>query len=209
MSNTKISKKPWGEEYLLYENKDVAIWHLTIKKGQETSFHSHPKKKTGLIVIGGAAQVDFLKDSRNILPGQKIMIRQGVFHRTKNLLSSDLELLEIETPVDKSDLIRLEDPYGRAGTPYSSDYCDERPFRKLPSSYWLKMGDCEVMMANFHHFDGDFLYALVVGGLFSEEGLCVAGPGDVLDTKVFELLITKFEVHQDTMGVLIRRSNDA
>lgn len=42
-------KKPWGEEYLLYQNDDVAIWHLYIDPKQKTSLHSHPNKKTGLV----------------------------------------------------------------------------------------------------------------------------------------------------------------
>ena len=45
-SNIKV-KKPWGSEYLIYQNNDIAVWLLKIIKGQNTSLHCHPIKKTG------------------------------------------------------------------------------------------------------------------------------------------------------------------
>ena len=41
-----IVKKPWGYEYLLFENDYVAVWILHLKKGQATSVHCHPGKKS-------------------------------------------------------------------------------------------------------------------------------------------------------------------
>lgn len=122
---TEITKKPWGKEYLLYENDDVAIWHLILDPWQSTSLHAHPNKKTGLVVLKGAAEVSFLSSKQAVLTGQKVMIRQGVFHQTKCMTSCGLEMLEIETPVDKADLVRLEDGYGRAGKPYTHESCGE------------------------------------------------------------------------------------
>ena len=105
-------------EYLLFENQDVAIWHLFIEKWKCTSLHCHPNKKTGLVVLGGAAKVDFLNGTNKLFAGEKVMIRHGVFHRTTNMVSETLQMLEIETPVDKSDILRLEDNYGRRSSPY-------------------------------------------------------------------------------------------
>ena len=56
-----IVEKPWGYEYLAYENKDVALWALYISYDQETSLHCHPNKDTGLIVLDGSVNVSFLK----------------------------------------------------------------------------------------------------------------------------------------------------
>ena len=36
-----IVKKPWGYEYLCYENEDVAVWFLHIEYNQKTSMHCH------------------------------------------------------------------------------------------------------------------------------------------------------------------------
>ena len=53
----KIAKrKPWGCEFLAYENDNVAIWHLLIDPWAETSLHCHPNKKTGLIVLEGGGE---------------------------------------------------------------------------------------------------------------------------------------------------------
>ena len=42
-----VVNKPWGYEYLAYENEYVGLWFLHIEKDQETSLHCHPKKDTG------------------------------------------------------------------------------------------------------------------------------------------------------------------
>ena len=57
--NENIVKKPWGYEYLVYENDDVGLWFLYISKDQSTSTHCHPKKTTGLVVLDGEAELSF------------------------------------------------------------------------------------------------------------------------------------------------------
>ena len=47
----------------------------------------------------------------------KLMIRPGLFHSTK-ALSKTAKILEIETPVNKNDLVRFRDQYGRKEKPY-------------------------------------------------------------------------------------------
>ena len=44
-----IVKKPWGYEYLVFENEFVAIWMLHIVRKRKTSMHCHPQKRTSLI----------------------------------------------------------------------------------------------------------------------------------------------------------------
>ena len=58
-----LVKKPWGYEYLMYQNGTVGVWYLHIKEGARTSLHCHPHKKTGLILLSGEAVVSFLNDS--------------------------------------------------------------------------------------------------------------------------------------------------
>ena len=68
-----IVKKPWGYEYLVYENENVALWFLNISKGQKTSMHCHPKKTTGLMVINGDAEVSFLSNKMKLSKSEKVM----------------------------------------------------------------------------------------------------------------------------------------
>ncbi len=106
-------EKPWGYEYLVYENNDAALWLLYIKEGESTSLHSHPKKTTGLVLLNGKAQLDFINDSKIIEGPKKEMFRRGLFHKTTALSEGGVFVLEIETPNEKKDLVRLDDTYGR------------------------------------------------------------------------------------------------
>jgi len=134
-----IVKKPWGYEYLVYENDDIGIWLLNIKKDQSTSLHCHPKKNTGLIVLDGIAEVTCLPSvipsGKKIIRGlDKTALRRGLFHSTK-ALSDSLLLLEVETPKDKHDLVRLSDNYGRELKSYE-DESFEIP--KKSDCLWIK-----------------------------------------------------------------------
>ena len=129
-----IVKKPWGYEYLVYENDKVGLWFLHITKDQQTSMHCHPNKTTGLILLDGEAEVSFLSDSYKLKPVSKTMIRKGLFHSTKATSEHGAFVFEIETPVDKHDLVRLEDKYGREGKPYE-DNTFETP--KQEDCFWI------------------------------------------------------------------------
>ena len=121
-----IVKKPWGYEYLVFENEFVAIWMLHIVRKRKTSMHCHPKKRTSLILLTGNATCYHLEGAEKLKPIEGIFIEEGVFHLTE--ASSELPIdpqsengiwvMEIESPPDKADLIRMKDEYGRAGEAY-------------------------------------------------------------------------------------------
>ena len=112
-----VVKKPWGYEYLMFENDFVAIWVLHLKKNQTTSMHCHPRKKTSLVVLSGKVQSSTLTEwfDLNIIDG--LILEGGVFHTSK-ALTNDVFIMEIETPPNKKDLVRLKDSYGREGKAY-------------------------------------------------------------------------------------------
>jgi acetolactate synthase-1/2/3 large subunit len=125
--NNTIVKKPWGYEYLVFENENVAIWMLHISRMQKTSMHSHPKKTTALILLNGEkAKISSLNGEFILKESDCLMIDRGAFHQTEAI--SDISnvpisqngiwVMEIESPVDKSDLVRLKDTYGRVGYAY-------------------------------------------------------------------------------------------
>lgn len=115
-----IVKKPWGQEYLIFENNHVAIWILQIKKGAQTSMHCHPNKKTSLVVLQGNVVCSTLEKSYHEGPNGGLMIPKGAFHQTAVPADAteDAWVMEIESPVNKRDLIRLKDKYGRVGQGY-------------------------------------------------------------------------------------------
>lgn len=115
-----VVKKPWGYEYLIFETAEVALWLLHIEKGKGTSLHCHPLKTTGLVLLEGEAELGFIADSKVIKAPSKQMIRRGLFHSTTALSDGGVILLEIETPNDKQDLVRLTDGYGREKNGYET-----------------------------------------------------------------------------------------
>lgn len=109
--DNNIVRKPWGYEYIAFQNNSVALKVLHIKKDERTSLHCHPNKSTGLVIIDGTATLNFIADQCELSAPSKKMIRRGLFHQT--IAQTDLLMLEIESPVDKDDLVRLKDQYGR------------------------------------------------------------------------------------------------
>jgi len=125
--NNFIVQKPWGYEYLVFENENVAIWMLQISRTKKTSMHAHPNKTTALILLNGEdAQVSSLDNEFILKESDCLMIDKAAFHSTeaisklqnKPFSQNGLWVMEIESPVDKSDLVRLKDSYGRVGTAY-------------------------------------------------------------------------------------------
>jgi mannose-6-phosphate isomerase-like protein (cupin superfamily) len=79
-----VVRKPWGYEYLTYQSKKVAVWILCLKKGQQTSMHAHPKKKTSLIVLDGEVTCASIKKKIKKKSGDAVVIDRKVFHKTLN-----------------------------------------------------------------------------------------------------------------------------
>ena len=199
--------KPWGSESLIYQNADVGIWHLSINAEHSTSLHAHPSKRTGLIVCAGIAQVFFLNGSHILTAGDKINIRNGVFHRTL-AKEYNLELIEVETPNLKHDLIRLEDGYGRSGQPYEGK---EHHINKENQINWqtdecVRVGHCYL---NILHTTGkeDLISrshgkVIVLEGRVYYKDYNVLVPGEVIDHLSLRKLAAKFEVTPMTIMVV-------
>ncbi len=193
--------KPWGYEFLVYQNDQVAIWFLHLEKGHATSMHCHPKKKTALIVLDGQALCNTFHN-RNYLYGvDGVVIEAGVFHSTQAISAGGADIIEVETPVDKTDLVRLDDQYGRSGKGYEglSEMKTERlerygyfslsaPGGKEAASH--KTGKWQVSLEHYPErrlFDevlprkrGDF-YCDCSGTVLGDDEKVVLGVGDVVE----------------------------
>ena len=135
-----VVKKPWGYEYLIFQSKHSAIWILYIKPNHQTSMHCHPQKKTSLIVLEGKVECSSLTKSIAMNLGQGLIIDKGSFHRTKAISKNGCFVMEIETPVNKHDLVRLKDSYRRVGKGYET--IDKHKFS--PNYNYLTFGESEV-----------------------------------------------------------------
>ena len=115
-----VVNKPWGYEYLMFQNSDISIWMLYIKKGYSTSMHCHPKKKTSLLVILGEAVCSTLDEKFPLKEKEGLILEKGVFHTTEAVSENGIFVMELETPVDKTDLFRLKDRYQREKRGYTA-----------------------------------------------------------------------------------------
>jgi hypothetical protein len=75
--------------------------------------HCHPRKKTALILLSGRAMCNTFLHRNFLSAGDALLIDAAVFHSTKALSPEGIFLIEVETPPWKTDLIRLDDDYGR------------------------------------------------------------------------------------------------
>jgi mannose-6-phosphate isomerase-like protein (cupin superfamily) len=191
---TVIVRKPWGYEYLAYQNSQVAMWVLHIRAGERTSLHCHPTKSTGLVVVSGTAEINFIADSRIVTAPGKQMIRRGLFHQTHAI--TDTIMFEIETPVNKDDLVRLKDNYGRTASGYEgtefelpkSDDCLWISEPELGTKHHYTQGDCRITVETATNIDilsskndSDLLMFLRGGLIKNVDGRehLVTAPGDV------------------------------
>jgi mannose-6-phosphate isomerase-like protein (cupin superfamily) len=113
--------KPWGHEYRVYIDNLYDIWKLTLTPGHRTSTHCHPRKDTVLLCLAGVGELKSATGEQTVRRGQTVHIKKGAFHSTANIGDEDLDLIEIETPRNKFDLVRVGDHYGRTATQYESE----------------------------------------------------------------------------------------
>jgi mannose-6-phosphate isomerase-like protein (cupin superfamily) len=214
----KIVRKPWGYEYLMYENEKIGVWYLHIMQGRQTSLHCHPTKKTGYILLSGEARVSFLNDSIKLKAVSKLMLREGLFHSTQALSPEGIDVIEVESPPDKTSLVRLEDAYGRKSQPYEglestmpmTDSCIilKDPERGRMNSY--RVGGLQLVLERFDDVSplrervADEIMLVLDGGLFSKDQDPIVSPGDVVTTSTFNRLAETFSASQGVALMSVR-----
>ena len=214
-----IVAKPWGEEYLVYENKLVALWLLYVKPNESTSLHCHPLKTTGMILLSGEIELSFLADKRILNAPSKAMIRRGLFHSTKALSKEGAYLFEIETPNDKFDLIRLNDNYGRKNQGYetsinhreknSSALCISTPKNLDVNTYTIDSVKIEVFRVDsldkFTNCRNDDIYVFLDGGMgkyVDKRKHLVTVPGDVAYGRILSKIAEQMDfVAEETLVI--------
>lgn len=150
-----VVNKPWGYEYLWFQNEKVAIWFLFIKKNNATSLHCHAKKRTSLIVLDGAVQCTTIDDKYQLKTLEAVVLEPCVFHSSMATAEEGAFIMEIETPPMKGDLVRMHDAYGRQNSgyektnEYSKDFhlYDFLPFEEKDYGSW-KFRNIEIKLTD-------------------------------------------------------------
>lgn len=201
--NNSVVHKPWGHEFISLENETISIWFLSINKDERTSFHCHPNKKTGLIVLSGEGRLSFLSGSKNLSAGSYLSIHSGVFHSTK-ALSDDFVMLEVESTKDKDDLVRLQDDYGRRSVGYETE---ENWTDKSSDSFIIEDGvQYGDFKFNFHFLkeneidkfdEQDIIISLNQDCVIPKTHLGLFKAGSVLNVKILKRLLNTFPINKN------------
>ena len=217
--DNKVVLKPWGYEYKIYRHSNkLSVTFLKINKNHRTSLHCHPKKKTGFIVIDGKAQIQLglWKDTTEYHSApSKLMIRTGLFHSIKGVSKNGVSALEFETPMDKNDLVRFKDDYGRRSKPYEgknfSKNLNENFIKfKRPvfgKDQYYKIGKVKIFLEVHKDFkkllnkNNKTIFAILNGKIIDSKGRNIISYGDIIRTGTLKKLSTVFKI-KDKLTVL-------
>lgn len=203
-----IVKKPWGFEYVLLRDKNfVSVTLLNIYYKKQTSLHCHPKKKTGFIILKGNARVQYgiyKENTKKYKPLSRLVMRPGLFHSLKSITKNGLIALELESPVDKNDLIRFRDNYGRVsksyeGKNYIKKNLEKKFFIDLKSNKEQKfiIDNILVKLERQRIFNNikkndNSTSAIIKGNIKDKKGKVVIGRGEIVKTITLKILSKAF-----------------
>lgn len=110
--------KPWGEELIWALTDRYCGKVITIETGCRLSLQYHEQKDEAILVTRGRLRLHLEADDgtmtvRNLGPGDAAHVAVGRRHRYEAI--ERVELVEVSTP-ELTDVIRVEDDYGREGT---------------------------------------------------------------------------------------------
>ena len=119
------------------------------------------------------------------------MIRPGLFHCTKNSNKDTATILEIETPIDKDDLVRFKDNYGRENQPYEdkksmvqlekNDPIFDEPILNSVNEYSVDGVNIKINKTNdvnqLLKLESKSIIAVLDGGFESDDNQLVLSPG--------------------------------
>ena len=210
--DNKVVFKPWGYEYVVYRNaNNLSVTLLSINYNKSTSLHCHPSKKSGFILLGGKAlfQLGLRKKNTELhnSPSKRMMAR-GLFHSIKSVSKNGLLALEFETPVNKNDLVRFKDNYGREKKSYEgkkftksiqSDFIKfKTPTVDKKQTY--KMGKVNIALEVHKNFDkllknkNSTIFAILDGSISDNKGRNVLSYGDIIKTDDLRILSKVFKI---------------
>jgi len=111
-------EKPWGWELVWAEAEEYVGKLLFVRAGESLSLQYHELKDESWLVREGRARLELGEvggelEIVEIAPGDAYRFRPGTVHRVTAI--EDTLVIEVSTP-QLSDVVRLEDKYGREDT---------------------------------------------------------------------------------------------
>ena len=140
------------------------------------------------------------------------MIRTGLFHSIKAISKKGLCALEFETPVNKKDLVRFKDSYGREKKPYegkeftkktsNNDVFFKKTKKKIVQKYIFD-NKVELSMETHKNFKllnkekMQTIFAILDGQIVDKHNRSVLSYGDIIKTGTLKKLSEVFKIKKD------------
>lgn len=222
--DNRVVSKPWGNEYVVYRNSNkLSVTLLNINYNKKTSLHCHPTKKTGFIVLSGRALIQlglWKATSKFFNAPSKLMIRTGLFHSIKATSKKGLCALEFETPVNKKDLVRFKDSYGREKKPYEgkeftskkskNHIIFKKTKKKIPQKYVFD-NRVELSLETHKNFrllnkeKKQTIFAILDGRVVDKQNRSVLSYGDIIKTGTLKKLSEVFKIKKDLTLLKVKK----
>jgi mannose-6-phosphate isomerase len=120
LGSARVVNKPWGrEEIWALEDGLYCGKRITVNAGHSLSMQYHEQKHETMFVVEGSGSIDIGEQGTELekvplVPGAVVRIPVGVVHRLAASPDEHIVVMEAST-THLSDVVRLEDRYGRAG----------------------------------------------------------------------------------------------
>jgi len=148
-------------------------------------------------------------EKRILKAPDKLMIRPGLFHSTKGLAKKDSIVLEIETPINKDDLVRYKDNYGRENKPYEgknhmkklkNEIVFQIPKKFSCNTYQYKnlkitIEKIKSLKKLIFNRKKDTIFGILDGGLVDKNKKYVLSAGDIVRTNTVKKLTEAFQIN--------------
>ena len=205
--------KPWGYEYMAYQNKDVGVWILHVNQDQQTSVHCHFHKDTVLCVLTGTFRIELYEGFKILNEGDVCYIPACMFHGiyaySPNAVVLEVEIYHKYTDTggaileysDKNDLLRLRDVYTRDKNTYSGSAVEysgdggesgsnavKYPFHNLHTCNTIVYGNTAVATTTTAttQTTSDGTTHILLKGTLRTRDLSLLSPGSVITTNIAE-----------------------
>lgn len=108
--------RPWGTWAVLASELGYAVKKIVVKPGQILSLQKHHHRAEHWVIVSGIADVTIDDQVLRKAAGEAAHIPLGSVHRIANPGDQDLVFIEVQLGEQllESDIVRLEDNYGRA-----------------------------------------------------------------------------------------------
>ena len=114
-NNKNLFIRPWGTYRNLFKGKNFLIKELIVKKNGCLSLQKHKHREEHWLVFEGNPEITLNKKIIIAKIGDLIHIPKGAIHRINNKYKKSVKIIEaqIGNILKESDIVRLEDIYGR------------------------------------------------------------------------------------------------